>query len=152
MDLRVSACVLLAFELIRQTHLLQNPFDMCCLYALTELAVHGLVQLIKHIFTSHELLCLPFDLRFPDAWAQAAQSVCDITAESCFQRAVPCCSLYTRHGRKLKSQVRHNTTSPVWDESFRFLVHVPGQQYLNGELKDWDRLSASDEIGRYEKQ
>ena len=58
------------------------------------------------------------------------------------------CRLYTRHGRKLKSQVRHNTTSPVWDESFRFLVHVPGQQCLNGELKDWDRLSSSDEIGR----
>ena len=50
----------------------------------------------------------------------------------------------------MKSQVRHNTTSPEWNEDFRFLVHVPGQQYLNGELKDWDRLSASDEIGRYE--
>ncbi len=49
----------------------------------------------------------------------------------------------------MKSQVRHNTTSPEWNEDFRFLVHVPGQQYLNGELKDWDRLSASDEIGRY---
>ena len=49
----------------------------------------------------------------------------------------------------MKSQVKHNTTSPEWNEDFRFLVHVPGQQYLNGELKDWDRLSASDEIGRY---
>ena len=64
------------------------------------------------------------------------------------QKCVVACSLYTRHGRKLKSQVRHNTTSPIWNEDFRFLVHVPGQQYLNGELKDWDRLSASDEIGR----
>ena len=45
--------------------------------------------------------------------------------------------------------MQHNTTSPVWNEDFKFLVHVPGQQYLTGELKDWDRLSASDEIGRY---
>lgn len=58
------------------------------------------------------------------------------------------CRLYTRHGRKLKSQVKHTTTTPEWHEDFRFLVHVPGQQYLNGVLKDWDRLSASDEIGR----
>lgn len=64
-------------------------------------------------------------------------------------RSDPFVILYTRHGRKMKSQVKHNTTSPEWNEDFRFLVHVPGQQYLNGELKDWDRLSASDEIGRF---
>ena len=56
--------------------------------------------------------------------------------------------LYTRHGRKLKSQVKHTTTSPEWNEDFKFLVHVPQQQFLNGVLKDWVRLSASDVIGR----
>ena len=56
--------------------------------------------------------------------------------------------LYVRDKRKLKTQIKQNTTKPVWDEEFQLLVHEPEHQHLSLQMFDHDVLSVDDEIGR----
>lgn len=53
-----------------------------------------------------------------------------------------------RDKRKLKTQVKENTTRPEWDEEFQLLVHEPEHQHLTLLMYDHDVLSVDDEIGR----
>lgn len=53
-----------------------------------------------------------------------------------------------RDKRKLKTQVKQNTTKPVWNEEFQLLVHEPEHQHLSLHMFDHDVLSVDDEIGR----
>jgi len=117
---------------------------------MTVAAEHGVYELLALQPTKLLQTCIVLTLCYCDLSRKSGCCIC-LAYATMLWMMLGCwsCRLYTRHGRKMKSQVRHNTTSPEWNEDFRFLVHVPGQQYLNGELKDWDRLSASDEIGRY---
>ena len=56
--------------------------------------------------------------------------------------------LFVRDKRKLKTQVKQNTTKPVWNEEFQLLVHEPEHQSLSLHMFDHDVLSVDDEIGR----
>ena len=53
-----------------------------------------------------------------------------------------------RDKRKLKTQVKENTTRPEWNEEFQLLVHEPEHQFLSMIMYDHDVLSVDDEIGR----
>ena len=53
-----------------------------------------------------------------------------------------------RDKRKLKTQVKENTTRPEWNEEFQLLVHEPDHQFLTLHMYDHDVLSVDDEIGR----
>ena len=53
-----------------------------------------------------------------------------------------------RDKRKLKTQVKENTTRPTWNEEFQLLIHEPDHQHLTLEMFDHDVLSVDDEIGR----
>lgn len=57
------------------------------------------------------------------------------------------CRLFVRDKRKLKTQVKENTTRPEWNEEFQLLVHEPEHQYLTLLMYDHDVLSVDDEIG-----
>lgn len=56
--------------------------------------------------------------------------------------------LYVRDKRKLKTQIKQNTTKPVWNEEFQLLVNEPEHQHLTLHMLDHDMLSVDDEIGR----
>lgn len=56
--------------------------------------------------------------------------------------------LYVRDKRKLKTQIKQNTTKPVWNEEFQLLVNEPEHQHLSLHMLDHDMLSVDDEIGR----
>lgn len=56
--------------------------------------------------------------------------------------------LFVRDKRKLKTQVKENTTRPEWNEEFQLLVHEPEHQFLSMIMYDHDVLSVDDEIGR----
>lgn len=56
--------------------------------------------------------------------------------------------LFVRDKRKLKTQVKPNTTKPVWNEEFQLLVHEPEHQQLSLHMFDHDVLSVDDAIGR----
>lgn len=58
------------------------------------------------------------------------------------------CRLSVRDKRKVKSQVKSNTYSPEFNETFELLVHEPQHQSLTAILYDYDLLSAADELGR----
>ena len=58
------------------------------------------------------------------------------------------CRLFVRDKRKLKTQVKENTTRPTWNEEFQLLIHEPDHQHLTLEMFDHDVLSVDDEIGR----
>ncbi|KAA6419256.1 MAG: hypothetical protein FRX49_10780, partial [Trebouxia sp. A1-2] len=53
-----------------------------------------------------------------------------------------------RDKRKLKTQIKQNTTKPEWNEEFQLLVHEPEHQVLTLHMFDHDVLSVDDEIGR----
>ena len=53
-----------------------------------------------------------------------------------------------RDKRKLKTQIKQNTTKPEWNEEFQLLVHEPEHQHLTLHMFDYDVLSVDDEIGR----
>ena len=53
-----------------------------------------------------------------------------------------------RDKRKLKTQVKQNTTKPVWNEEFQLLIHEPDHQHLTLHMFDHDVLSVDDEVGR----
>ena len=53
-----------------------------------------------------------------------------------------------RDKRKLKTQIKQNTTKPEWNEEFQLLIHEPEHQHLTLHMFDHDVLSVDDEIGR----
>ena len=59
-----------------------------------------------------------------------------------------CYRLFVRDKRKLKTQVKQNTTKPVWNEEFQLLIHEPDHQHLTLHMFDHDVLSVDDEVGR----
>ncbi len=58
------------------------------------------------------------------------------------------CRLFVRDKRKLKTQIKQNTTKPTWNEEFQLLIHEPEHQHLTLHMFDHDVLSVDDEIGR----
>ncbi|KAL3139207.1 hypothetical protein ABBQ32_005978 [Trebouxia sp. C0010 RCD-2024] len=65
-----------------------------------------------------------------------------------FNGSDPYVRLFVRDKRKLKTQVKPNTTKPVWNEEFQLLVHEPEHQQLSLHMFDHDVLSVDDAIGR----
>lgn len=65
-----------------------------------------------------------------------------------FNGSDPYVRLFVRDKRKLKTQVKENTTRPTWNEEFQLLIHEPDHQHLTLEMFDHDVLSVDDEIGR----
>lgn len=63
-------------------------------------------------------------------------------------RELALCRLFVRDKRKLKTQVKQNTTKPVWNEEFQLLIHEPEHQHLSLHMFDHDVLSVDDEVGR----
>ncbi|DBA72057.1 TPA: hypothetical protein ACH3X2_010790 [Trebouxia sp. C0005] len=65
-----------------------------------------------------------------------------------FNGSDPYVWLFVRDKRKLKTQIKQNTTKPEWNEEFQLLVHEPEHQVLTLHMFDHDVLSVDDEIGR----
>lgn len=65
-----------------------------------------------------------------------------------FNGSDPYVRLFVRDKRKLKTQVKQNTTKPVWNEEFQLLIHEPDHQHLTLHMFDHDVLSVDDEVGR----
>lgn len=65
-----------------------------------------------------------------------------------FNGSDPYVRLFVRDKRKLKTQIKQNTTKPEWNEEFQLLVHEPEHQHLTLHMFDHDVLSVDDEIGR----
>ncbi|BDA49969.1 probable Synaptotagmin-5 at N-terminal half [Coccomyxa sp. Obi] len=56
--------------------------------------------------------------------------------------------LYVRTHRRLQSTIKNNRRHPVWNETFRLLVHQPDEDRLTCLLYDYDRIRADTLIGR----
>ncbi len=58
------------------------------------------------------------------------------------------CRLYVRAHRRLQSTIKNNRRHPVWNETFRLLVHQPDEDNLTCLLYDYDMIRADTLVGR----
>ena len=54
-----------------------------------------------------------------------------------------------RAHRRLQSTIKNNRRHPVWNETFRLLVHQPDEDRLTCLLYDYDMIRADALVGRF---